>query len=68
MIYYIYRRDQYGFVLQIGWEWTAEKAICTAENYFKNLLPKYGNFTVEVHANGVKSEKIFEKTASGEKV
>lgn len=68
MTYYIYRRDQNGFVLQLGWEWTADKAIRVAENYIRNLLPRYGSFTVEVHANGVKSEKIFEQTASGEKV
>jgi len=52
--------------MQLGWEWTADKAILVAKNYIQGFLPKYGTFTVEVHANGVKSEKIFSQTASRE--
>ena len=63
MTYYIYRRDESGFVMQLGWEWSADKAISQAKNYITNLLPKYGNYTVEVHANGVKSEKVFDSKA-----
>ena len=66
MTYYIYRRNQNGFVMQLGWEWTAEKAILVAKNYIQGFLPKYGTFTVEVHAKGLQSEKIFSQTASRE--
>jgi hypothetical protein len=64
MTYYIYRRNESGFVMQLGWEWSADKAILTAKKYIMNYLPRYGNFTIEVHANGVKSEKIFSQTIS----
>ena len=65
MTYYIYQRSEYGFVRQLGFAFDKKEAIEKAKRYASGL---YGSFTIEVHANGVRSEKIFEQTASGEKV
>ena len=57
--YYIYQRNEYGFAKQLGFSFKKEEAIKKAKQYASNL---FGGFTIEVHYNGVKSEKIFETT------
>ena len=60
MTYYIYQRSGFGFVKQLGFEFDKSQAIEKAKRYASNL---YGDFTIEVHANGVKSEKVFDSKA-----
>jgi len=57
MTYYIYQRSAYGFVKQLGFAFDKSQAIEKAKRYATNL---YGDFAIEVHANGVKSEKVFD--------
>jgi len=57
MTYYIYQRSAYGFVKQLGFAFDKSQAIEKAKHYATNL---YGDFAIEVHANGVKSEKVFD--------
>ena len=60
MTYYIYQRSGFGFVKQLSFEFDKSQAIEKAKRYASNL---YGDFTIEVHANGVKSEKVFDSKA-----
>jgi len=57
MTYYIYQRNAYGFVKQLGFAFDKSQAIEKAKQYATNL---HGDFAIEVHANGVKSEKVFD--------
>jgi len=57
MTYYIYKRSAYGFVKQLGFAFDKSQAIEKAKRYASNLC---GDFAIEVHANGVKSEKVFD--------
>ena len=57
MTYYIYQRSAYGFVTQLGFAFDKSQAIEKAKRYATNLA---GDFAIEVHANGVKSEKVFD--------
>ena len=60
MTYYIYQRNAYGFVKQLGFAFDKSQAIEKAKQYATNLQ---GDFAIEVHANGVKSEKVFDSKA-----
>jgi hypothetical protein len=55
-----YERSAYGFVKQLGFAFDKTQAIEKAKRYASNL---YGDFAIEVHANGVKSEKVFDSKA-----
>ena len=59
--YYIYQRNEYGFARQLGFAFDKEEAIKRAKQYASNL---FGGFRIEVHYNGVKSEKIFETSSN----
>ena len=57
MTYYIYQRSEFGFVKQLGFTFDKDQAIKKAKQLASGL---YGKFCIEVHFNGVKSEKVFE--------
>ena len=57
MTYYIYLRSEFGFVKQLGFTIDKDQAIKKAKQLASGL---YGKFCIEVHFNGVKSEKVFE--------